>query len=980
MIEQKGDSVRLSPEEASLLAEISRVITESPDIEDVYARFAELVRPIIPFDRIYIVSLDRDKATLRNEFSHGVESEIEATHKGFTTPLAGSITEEVVETGSGVLFSPDPDTDVTREYPRHVAISNLGLRSAMTVPLTSGGECIGTLGLVSMGEGVYTKEHLRTAERIALQISGAVANSRLLARQKEIEDSLRSREHRFWELYEDAPIAYTSTDPDGLLVGANKRAREMFGYTSEEMIGRHARELLLADTPSGTGLAPDLNKRLLSRENIQGVELEFKRANGIHFWGSVAVRLVEGPDGEVAAYRSTIQDISAQKYTEDALKRSEANHRAFIESVDAAACLKDVSGRYLMLNQKMADAIGLPKGQIIGNTASGVYNDPVTVAAVEAADREVVETRGPVRDDDVQRPDGNMYVVRRTPVFNDQGDIIGIVAIATDVTQRRKVEGELRKVHEHYRTIVDNLEELVSLKDASGRFLLVNRAFIEAVGASKEVIEGGYWADFLENPEDVDDAERRHQEILERGTPHEFEVGQFRDGNPRTYHRRDTPLTDANGRVDRVVTIATDITERKRAEDALRRSELNHRTLIENMDAVVAFKDISGRFVVVNEAFCAVLGLPQENIIGKRARDLSGDPVAIEYIESQDREVIAAGGPMQFERTAEDGTTTQIFKSPILDGNGDVTGIVSAVFDVTELRSAEEELSKVHELNRIIVDSLQEQVALKDASGQFLLVNQAFADQIGLTKNEIEGRYREEFLLPEVAEISKRQHDEVVKSGKRTETETKVDLGDGPRTIHGDHIPIEDSEGTVERVVSVLSDITERKHVEDALKLSELNYRTLIENMDATVALKDTNGRYVVVNEAFKVKIGLPQEDIIGKTVADIFDDPDQVAFIESHDSEVIKSREPMQLAVWNDDDESIVHKAPVMSDEGTVIGIVAVVFDTTQLRAAEDELRRVHDRYRVLVDSLDESVALKDATGRILLVNQAYADYMGLP
>jgi len=235
----------------------------------------------------------------------------------------------VVNKRAGVLFSPGAAANITEQFPRHASMHALGLRSSVSVPLVSGGEVIGSLALMSLDDRAYTEEHLRMAERIALQISGAVANASLLAKQRECQNALRSRERRFWELYEDASIAYTSTDAEGLIVGANKRAREMFGYTSEEMIGRHARDILLADTPSGSGLAPDLNKRLLAGEKLQGIEMEFERANGVRFWGSASARLVEGPDGEVAAYRSTIQDISTQKYADDALKRSETNYRAF---------------------------------------------------------------------------------------------------------------------------------------------------------------------------------------------------------------------------------------------------------------------------------------------------------------------------------------------------------------------------------------------------------------------------------------------------------------------------------------------------------------------------------------------------------------------------------------------------------------------------------------------------------------------------
>jgi len=144
------------------MAEISRVITESPNIEDVYARFAELVRPILPFDRIDIVSLDRDNGTLRNEFAHGIELQAEPDRHDYTRPREGSITKEVVNRGAGVLFSPGADANITGQFPRHASMHALGLRSSISVPLVSGGEVIGSLALMSLEDRAYTEEHLRS--------------------------------------------------------------------------------------------------------------------------------------------------------------------------------------------------------------------------------------------------------------------------------------------------------------------------------------------------------------------------------------------------------------------------------------------------------------------------------------------------------------------------------------------------------------------------------------------------------------------------------------------------------------------------------------------------------------------------------------------------------------------------------------------------------------------------------------------------
>lgn len=553
------------------MAEISRVITESPDIQDVYAHFAELVRPILPFDRIDITSIDSDKGTLRAEFVHGVELDAESARRGYVRPIPGSITEEIVDRGSGILFSPGSDADIAEEFPSHVAMHRLGVRSAMTAPLVSGGKVIGTLALMSLEPDAYTEEHLKMAERVALQISGAVANASLLAKHREIENALRSREQRFWEMYEEAPIAYTSTDADGLIVGANKRAREMFGYTSEEIMGRHG-QVLLADTPSGISLAPELTLRLLAGEEVRAVELEFKRANGTSFWGSVSASIVKGPNGEVAAYRSTIQDISSQRRAEDALKRSEANYRTLIETMDAVVSLKDASGKYLVVHEAFSAVVGLPQNQIIGKIASEIFDDSALVSVSGLHDAEVIESRGPMR---FERTDGesNITDIHKVPVFDGDGNVIGIVSVVFDVTQLHAAEEELRRVHEMYRLLVDSLEDILALKDASGRFLIVNQAFADAAGLPKEEIEGRVREEFLSDPELVEFARQRHEEVVRTGKRTEVETSIDHGSGPQIFHGRATPILDSEGRVDHVVNISTDITERKRLESELRQSQ-----------------------------------------------------------------------------------------------------------------------------------------------------------------------------------------------------------------------------------------------------------------------------------------------------------------------------------------------------------------------------------------------------------------------
>jgi transcriptional regulator with GAF, ATPase, and Fis domain len=178
-------------DESRALAEIGRIITSSPRIEDVYARFAEIVKPLIPFDRIDIVSIDDQRRELCAEFVHGLELDGAHTRRGHTSPFTGSVVEQVVTKGSGILFAPPGDIDVETDYPRFKTTYRAGVRSFMMVPLVSSGTVIRTLGFVSIRPSAYGEKHLRLAEQVGLQISGAVANSRLLRDHIEAEESLR---------------------------------------------------------------------------------------------------------------------------------------------------------------------------------------------------------------------------------------------------------------------------------------------------------------------------------------------------------------------------------------------------------------------------------------------------------------------------------------------------------------------------------------------------------------------------------------------------------------------------------------------------------------------------------------------------------------------------------------------------------------------------------------------------------------------
>lgn len=165
----------------------------------------------------------------------------------------------------------------------------------------------------------------------------------------------------------------------------------------------------------------ELSEQLSAGREIRNAEVELQRADGSTLWGILAVHPVMGPDGEVVASRSTVQDSTKRRAAESALRRSQANYQTLIENMDAAVSLKDVHGRYVVVNQKFADRVGTKVEQLVGRTAGEVYGREADIEEVESHDREIVESAKPVlHEGGGLGDDGGVFEVRKAPVLENK--------------------------------------------------------------------------------------------------------------------------------------------------------------------------------------------------------------------------------------------------------------------------------------------------------------------------------------------------------------------------------------------------------------------------------------------------------------------------------------------------------------------------------------------------------------------------------
>jgi PAS domain S-box-containing protein len=315
MIRERTDSLRRSEERFRLLAEIGRVLGSSLDLREVYERLAAEVGKVIPYDRLLINLRKNDAGEFTVAYISGEDNP--RRRLGDTYPGAGSATGVVMQTRSGILIQPGEAEEIRGLYPNLYETFKAGLRSTLSVPLISNGEVIGSLNIRSRKLRAYTKQDLQLAEKIGMQIAGAIANARLYSELKKTEQSLRESEERFRLAYATSPDAINiNRMSDGLYVDVNEGFTRLTGYSREDVIGRTSGEINIWCHPEDRQA---LVRGLQSTGYYENLEADFRMKDGSVTTALMSARVLEL--GGVPHILSITRDIGDRKRMEEENRR-----------------------------------------------------------------------------------------------------------------------------------------------------------------------------------------------------------------------------------------------------------------------------------------------------------------------------------------------------------------------------------------------------------------------------------------------------------------------------------------------------------------------------------------------------------------------------------------------------------------------------------------------------------------------------------
>jgi diguanylate cyclase (GGDEF)-like protein/PAS domain S-box-containing protein len=355
--EKRGcqDNAERLAREMSVIAEIGRIIGASLNIDEVYERFAEEARKLIPFDRI-IVNLNSPGGD-GGCVTYVAGLVVPEKKVGACYPMQGSVNEALISSRSSLIIQPKSLAELVARFPGLAANYRAGIRSMLCVPLISGDAVIGVLHFQAIQPAAYGERDIPPAERIAAQIAGAIANAQLFADLKRTEASFRESEARFRAIFDQAAVGVAEADIRSCrFTAVNRRLCEMIGLTDRELM---ADSYLNFTPPEDRHLHEGPMAQLIAGEIPRfSFEKRYLKKNGEILWVQLTASPLWKPGEAPLRNLVVIQDITAGKQMRDEIERRSRQLEALHQmSLDLTAEL-DLNALLHAVVQRALDLIG----------------------------------------------------------------------------------------------------------------------------------------------------------------------------------------------------------------------------------------------------------------------------------------------------------------------------------------------------------------------------------------------------------------------------------------------------------------------------------------------------------------------------------------------------------------------------------------------------------------------------------------------
>ncbi len=858
---------------------------------------------------------------------------------------------------------------------------------------------------------------------IVLLAVSARSNASAVAAGNDRQSTKPDEGDRFFSL---SPDMLCVVGFDGYFKRVNPAAEKIFGYSEAEMVGKLFIEFVHPD---------DRETTLQEAESVAagnptiGFENRWRCQNESYKWVAWTVSSF----CEEELMYGIGREITDRKLAQESLQHSNSILRSVIESTPDVIFVKDIQGRYAIVNSAAADWLETSVEAMIGRDDTNLFPPEIAQQIIEA-DRKIIAGGENLNYEEIVPKNGEKrtLLTAKCPWRDSEGNAIGVVGISRDISDRKEIEAALLENNILFESVLESTGDSIFVKDTQSRYLLVNSTAAGIIGLPKEEIIGKKDAELFA-PEIAEMLVENDRRIWQSGIEETLEeVVKDSEGNIGTFFSTKSPLRDRAGNITGVVGVARNISDRKQAEIALQQSEEKYRCLTEATSQIIWDTKAEGEFVTQQPAWSAFTGQTYDEL--KEWGWLNAiHPDDKQHTSQMWSDALTNRTSYQIEHRLRRYDGEYRYMSvrglPVLNADGSVREWVGVHADITPARRAQAEMRQQKEFLSSIYDSVDYSIFVLDvgADGEFRYAgwNRAAELLSGVSSEFGCGKTPEEILSESTAAFFRNKLRECVLENSSILYEQAVNFGTTEVWSITTLTPLRDEFGKICRIVGSAVEITDRKKAEQALAeqlklsvfiadvgISLTQNQTLttilqkccdavVRHLDAAFAriwtlneegnvleLQASAGMYthidgthsrVVVGE---FKIGLIAKDRQPHLTNDVLEDA-RVSDREWAAREGMVAFAGYPLIV----DDQLVGVIAMFArhelKESTLIALASVA-DAIALgikrKQTEEALARQQQTLRGIIDNAPIWVWMANASGRMLLVNKTFCEDVAIP
>ena len=511
------------------------------------------------------------------------------------------------------------------------------------------------------------------------EIIGIRSTMQDITDHKQAEVALRRSESFLESIIEHSPYSMWVSDDEGTMIRLNQACRDLLSITDEEVIGKY--NVLRDNIVEEQGLMPLVRSVFDEGKTVRfHLRYDSSRLEHVELAESASVILdvnispIRDVTGRVTNAVIQHVDITDRERAEAGLRRATREWKDIFQAIGHPTAILDPEHGVIAANRAVVRAAGKTEDELLGKKCYEIFHGPETETPPEGCPLEQMLSSGQLETSEMEMAAfGGVFLVSCTPVLDDEGNLEKVIHIATDITGRKRAEEVIRSLATFP---AENPNPVLRIGNDDS-VLYANepaRALLARLGCEPDAPVPAEWRKTARN-------------TRERGSVLVLDVS----GDDTLFALTFAPVEKA----DYVTVYGMDITERKRAEVALRESEAKYRGLYDSVRDGIAMADLQGRVLEANPAFLAMLGYTLDELRSRTFYELVPDKWHGMIRDVIDEQVLARGYSDVFEAEwlAKDGTVILVSTRGwlVTDEQGEPFGIWAIIQDITESKRAEEE-------------------------------------------------------------------------------------------------------------------------------------------------------------------------------------------------------------------------------------------------------------------------------------------------